>query len=48
MNDKEKLEVAIAALKKIAENDPGPAHYIAKSALEEINERDISLPVKQT
>lgn len=34
----EKLETCIAALRHIVESDPGPAYYIAKSALEEIDD----------
>jgi hypothetical protein len=36
MTDAEKVEVLIAALRRIAESDPGPAYHIAKDALEEV------------
>ncbi len=39
----ERLSIAIAALEKIKESDPGPAYHIAKAALEDIenlNEND--------
>jgi hypothetical protein len=34
----EKLEVAVRALERIAENDPGPARHIAAAALAEIGD----------
>lgn len=40
MTDAEKLAIAIEALKRIRESDPGPAYYIAKDALEEIGGDD--------
>lgn len=33
---REALEVAMNALARIAESDPGPSYYIAKSALSEV------------
>ena len=38
MSDSEKLQVLIEALRHIMESDPGPASYIAKAALKEIDE----------
>lgn len=38
MSDEEKLAVAVKALEAIVESDPGPAYYIAKEALKEIND----------
>lgn len=36
--DEEKLAVAVAALERIAESDPGPAYYVAKATLKEIRD----------
>lgn len=40
MSDEEKLKIAVDALERIAASDPGPAYYIAKAALKEINPDD--------
>jgi hypothetical protein len=34
----EQLSVAVQALERIRDSDPGPAYYIAKAALEEVVE----------
>jgi hypothetical protein len=41
MTVQEKLGLAIAALERIAESDPGPAYYIARAALEAIRDDDL-------
>lgn len=40
MHDSDKIEIALDALKRIAASDPGPAYYIAKNAIEQIEGTD--------
>lgn len=44
MSEREKLQVAVDALKRIFESDPGPAYYIARDAIREIEDDEALEP----